>query len=177
MQSERLLVADWPAPENIVAGTTLRDGDESDLPADPHWLQQVHGDRAVTLGSKDFDDAEPEADAVVGRQSGDLCVIRTADCLPILLCDRDGAEIAAVHAGWRGLAAGVIDATLAKMSAAPGAIIAWLGPAIAQPSFEVGDEVRVAFESAGFDVAKRFSANDRGRWQADLTGWALAGSP
>ena len=172
MQSERVLFADWPAPDNIVAGTTLRNGDESDLPARPRWLKQVHGDRVVTLGSEEFDDTEPEADAVIGRQAGDLCVIRTADCLPILLCDRAGSEIAAVHAGWRGLAAGVIDATVESMSAAPSATIAWLGPAIAQPNFEVGDEVRTAFAAAGFDADKRFLANERGRWQADLFGLA-----
>ena len=172
MKSDRVLLAYWPAPDNVVAGTTLRSGDESDLPAEPQWLTQVHGDRAVALGTADFDNAEPEADAVIGRQSGDLCVIRTADCLPILLCERGGSEIAAVHAGWRGLAAGVIDATVAKMSAAPASIIAWLGPAIAQPSFEVGDEVRAAFASAGFGVDERFSLNDRGRWQADLFGLA-----
>ena len=158
MTSERVLLADWPAPDNIVAGTTLRGGDESDLPAEPQWLKQVHGNRAVTLGGEDFDSAEPEADAVIGKQAGDLCVVRTADCLPILLCERSGAEIAAVHAGWRGLAAGVIDATVAKMSADPGAIIAWLGPAIAQPSFEVGDEVRAAFAAAGFDAEKAILA-------------------
>ncbi|MGI9201567.1 MAG: peptidoglycan editing factor PgeF [Woeseiaceae bacterium] len=170
--SDRMLLADWPAPANIVAGTTTREGDESDLPAEPSWLRQVHGNRAVTLGSSDFGDAEPEADAVIGRQSGNLCVVRTADCLPVLVCARDGSEIAAIHAGWRGLAAGVIDATVAKMSTAPAELLAWLGPAISQPCFEVGAEVREAFVAAGFDAANRFEQNPAGRWQADLFGLA-----
>ncbi len=170
--SDRVLPADWPAPANIVAGTTAREGDESDLPAEPSWLQQVHGNRAVVLGSSDFDGAEPAADAVIGRQSGDLCVVRTADCLPVLLCARDGSEIAAIHAGWRGLAAGVIDAAIAQMLTAPAELLAWLGPAIAQASFEVGGEVRDAFDTAGFDTAGRFDKNAAGRWQADLFGLA-----
>jgi len=132
----------------------------------------VHGNRAVKLGTDDFAEGEPEADAVVGVCPGDLCVIRTADCLPVLLAARDGSEIAAIHAGWRGLAAGVIDAAIARMATAPAELLAWLGPAIAQPSFEVGDEVRAAFADAGFDTAGRFEQNQRGRWQADLFGLA-----
>lgn len=170
--SDRVLLADWPAPANIVAGTTTRIGDESDLPAEPVGLKQVHGNRAVTLGSSDFGGLETEADAVIGKQRGDLCVVRTADCLPVLLCARDGSEIAAIHAGWRGLAAGVIDAAVAKMVTAPADLIAWLGPAIAQPSFEVGGEVREAFAAAGFDAEGRFEENSAGRWQADLFGLA-----
>ena len=107
-----------------------------------------------------------------GDQPLDLCVVRTADCLPILLCARDGNEIAAVHAGWRGLAAGVIDATVAKMSTAPAEMLAWLGPAITQPCFEVGAEVRETFAAEGFDTADRFDKNAAGRWQADLFGLA-----
>lgn len=170
--SDRVLLADWPAPANIIAGTTTRHGDESDLPAEPSWLRQIHGDRAVMLGSSDFDGEEPEADAVIGRRSGDLCVVRTADCLPVLLCAHDGSEIAAVHAGWRGLAAGVIDAAIARMATAPAELLGWLGPAIEQSSFEVGGEVRDAFDAAGFDTAGRFDKNAAGRWQADLFGLA-----
>ncbi|MGI9201363.1 MAG: peptidoglycan editing factor PgeF [Woeseiaceae bacterium] len=169
--NDGVLRADWPVPANIVAGTTLRGGDESDLPAEPVWLTQVHGSQVVKLGSDDFV-AKPEADAVIGDQVGDLCVIRTADCLPILLCASDGSEIAAIHAGWRGLAAGVIDATLARLASRPSELLAWIGPAIAQPSFEVGAEVREAFADAGFDAEGRFLRNDRGRWQADLFGLA-----
>ena len=170
--SDRVLYAEWPAPANIAAGTTLRDGGESDLPAKPAWLNQVHGNRVVKLGSDDFAAGEPAADAVIGDQPGDLCVIRTADCVPVLLCARDGAEIAAIHAGWRGLAAGVIDATVSRMAAAPSELLAWIGPAIGQASFEVGAEVRESFAGAGFDTEGRFMSNDRGRWQADLFGLA-----
>lgn len=167
-----LLVANWPAPANVSAGTTTRHGSEQDLPGKPALLKQVHGNRVVNLASSDFAAGDPEADAVIGNQPGDLCVVRTADCLPVLLCAGDGSEIAAIHAGWRGLAAGVIDATVAAMSAVPSDLMAWLGPAIAQPSFEVGGEVREAFAAAGFDSETRFVENAHGRWQADLFGLA-----
>lgn len=169
---ETVLFADWPAAANIVAGTTTRSGSEADLPAEPSWLKQVHGTRAVVLGSADFAAGTPEADAVIGSRSGEICVVRTADCLPVLLCSRDGTEIAAVHAGWRGLAAGIIDATVARMSVDASELIAWLGPAIAMPAFEVGAEVREAFRLANFDCGQRFAKNARGRWQADLFGLA-----
>ena len=167
-----MLFADWPAPENIVAGTTTRSGSEANLPAEPQWLKQVHGARAVVLGTADFASGVPEADAVIARQPGEICVIRTADCLPVLLCARDGSEVAAAHAGWRGLVAGVIDATVARMSTDAFDLIAWLGPAIAMPAFEVGAEVREEFSAARFDCEHRFAANSRGRWQADLFGLA-----
>lgn len=170
--SETVLFADWPAPANIVAGTTTRSGSEADLPAAPKWLQQVHGTRAVVLGTDDFAAGVPAADAVIGKRVGEICVVRTADCLPVLLCSRDGTEIAAVHAGWRGLAAGVIEATVARMATDARELIAWLGPAIAMPAFEVGAEVREAFNVANFDCEQRFAANARGRWQADLFGLA-----
>lgn len=170
--SDPVLPADWPAPANIRAGTTLRTGTETDLPAVPRWLRQVHGTRAVVLGSPDFDDDMPAADAVIGTQPGDICVVRTADCLPVLLCSRDGQEIAAVHAGWRGLAAGVIEAAVARLSHPPPALLAWIGPAISQAAFEVGDEVREQFGSWGDRPHALFRANDRGRWQADLKGLA-----
>ena len=165
--------ADWPAPANIVAGTTLRDGDYK-LPAEPQWLKQVHGEGVVRAGSADFDAGPPDADAIFGDQAGDICVVATADCLPVLLCSRDGAEIAAVHAGWRGLSGGVIEATLAAMSSLPGDLIVWLGPAISQSAFEVGDEVREQFGPWGQSDSPHFTANERGRWQADLFGLATA---
>ena len=172
--NERVVFADWPAPPNIVAGTTLRDGSEADLPAPPIWIRQVHGNRAVELGSADFSRGMPEADAIFSRQPGDLCVVQTADCLPVLLCSIDGQEIAAVHAGWRGLAAGVIEAAVAHFSSAPSGILAWIGPAISQTAFEVGDEVRQQFGSLGIIPSALFVANQRGRWQADLQGLAEA---
>jgi len=172
--SDPVLAAAWPAPANIQAGTTLRAGGEADLPAAPRWLRQVHGARAVMLGTADFDDDMPEADAVIGTRPGDICVVRTADCLPVLLCSRDGAAIAAVHAGWRGLAAGVIEAAVARLPRPPAELLAWIGPAISQPAFEVGDEVRAEFGGWGASPSGLFVANERGRWQADLKGLACA---
>jgi YfiH family protein len=172
--NERLLLADWPAPPNIVAGTTLRGGGEADLPAAPPWLKQVHGNRAVVLRSTDFEAGAPEADAVIGRHAGDICMVQTADCLPVLLCSGDGQEIAAVHAGWRGLAAGVIEAAVRRFAAAPPSLLAWIGPAISQPAFEVGDDVREQFGRLGATPSALFVANARGRWQADLAGLARA---
>jgi len=170
--TEAVRVADWPVPENIVAGTTTRHGSPADLPADPQLLRQVHGNTVVKLGSAEFDAGSPEADAVIGTHPGDLCVVQTADCLPVLLCAPDGGEFAAAHAGWRGLAGGVLDATIAEMRTPAAELLAWLGPAIGTARFEVGDEVREAFADAGFECANRFARNDRGRWQADLFGLA-----
>lgn len=159
--------ADWPVPPNIVAGTTLRDS-QYELPAEPQWLNQVHKARVVRWGSVDFDDGPPDADAIVADNAGACCAVRTADCLPILLCAADGTEVAAVHGGWRGLAAGIIEETLAAMSTPPADILAWFGPAISQPSFEVGTDVRDAFLATAAIAAEAFVANERGRWQADL---------
>jgi len=165
--SAGFLCADWPASESVLAGTVLRDSDYV-LPGAPRYLDQVHGTRVVRIGSPDFAGGTPKADAVVANQAGDLCVVRTADCLPVLLCTADGREGAAIHAGWRGLAAGIIEATVAEMSAPPGDLIAWLGPAISQQAFEVGDEVRDAFLDHSPTAAAAFVPNNRGRWQADL---------
>lgn len=162
------LRADWPAPDNILAGTTLRSNQAFAFPAEPQWLTQVHGNRVVRLGTADFAGDPPQADASVANRPGDLCVVKTADCLPILLCSLDGSEIAAAHAGWRGLAGGVIEATVAAMSTPPLELIAWFGPAISQPAFEVGGEVREAFLEHDMAAERAFEANDRGRWQADL---------
>lgn len=163
--------ADWPAPQNIIAGTTLRTGSIAslELPGEPCWLNQVHGAEVVAAGR--FDEP-PEADAAVGNKPGDVCVVRTADCLPVLFCSGDGDEVAAAHAGWRGLAAGVIEATVAKMAHEPRDLLVWMGPAISQPAFEVGNEVREALIAPDPGSACCFVANDRGRWQADL--YALA---
>ncbi len=172
--SNAVLLASWPAPANIVAGTTLRHGGEMNLPAQPQAIKQVHGARAVLLGSPDFVGGTPDADAVIGTQPGDICVVRTADCLPVLLCSTDGQEIAAVHAGWRGLAGGVIEATVARMASAASDLIAWFGPAISQGAFEVGDDVHRKFQPWSDNDNGLFVANDRGRWQADLFGLASA---
>lgn len=159
--------ADWPAPDNIVAGTTLRGGSIAslELPGEPCWLNQRHGTKVVAVS---LYDAPPYADASVGHEPGDVCVVKTADCLPVLFCSTDGARIAAAHAGWRGLAAGVIEATVAKMAHPPSDVLVWMGPAISQPAFEVGDEVKDAFVTHDSGSAACFLANERGRWQADL---------
>jgi YfiH family protein len=166
------LPANWPAPANILAGTVLR-GSGYKLPAVPSYLEQVHGNRVVRLGSGDFAQKPPQADAVIGSREGDMCLVKTADCLPVLVCSSDGHEIAAIHAGWRGLAAGVVEAAVGAMATAPKDLLAWLGPAISQPAFEVGEEVRDAFIRHRPEAASAFIANDRGRWQADLYGLAV----
>ena len=162
------LRAEWPAPAGILAGTTTRENDAFAFPAEPQWLKQVHGTRVVQAGSAEFAEGRPEADAIVANRPGDICVVQTADCLPILLCSTDGREIAAIHGGWRGLAAGVIEATTAAMNAAAADLIAWFGPAISQRAYEVGDEVRAAFIAGDAGAAAAFEPNERGRWQADL---------
>lgn len=165
------IAADWPAPNNVIAGTTLRLGaiESLRLPGDPCWLKQVHGANVVAAGRYD---SPPTADASVGQHPGDVCVVRTADCLPVLFCSADGREIAAAHAGWRGLAAGILEATIRRMAHDPGELMAWMGPAISQAAFEVGGEVRAAFVDQDPGVADCFERNPRGRWQADL--YALA---
>lgn len=163
--------ADWAAPDTVIAGTTLRNGtlDEVGLNGRPCWLNQVHGADVVTAEAFE---TPPDADAVISRSADHICVIRTADCLPVLVCATDGTEIAAVHAGWRGLARGVIEATIDGMRHAPDELLVWLGPAISQAAFEVGDEVRAAFVKQAPTDAGQFRANERGRWQADLAGLA-----
>lgn len=140
------------------------------LPSEPLWLNQVHGTRVVEVSLAPsqsprsgmqgavgdgpesplpplFQGGEltPEADASVTRQPGLVCAVLTADCLPVLFCDDSGAVVAAAHAGWRGLAAGVLEETVRAMGVAPERMLAWLGPAIGPASFEVGEEVRQAF--------------------------------
>ncbi|MEO8061540.1 MAG: peptidoglycan editing factor PgeF [Pseudomonadota bacterium] len=142
------------------------------LPAEPSWLNQVHG---VTVSALDAGVAAavPEtADAAIARSAGRVCVVMVADCLPVLFASRDGEVVAAAHAGWRGLAAGVLERTVASMAVPGTEITAWLGPAISRQHFEVGEEVRAGFVAADSGAATCFAANDRGRWQADLVGLA-----
>lgn len=191
---------DWPAPANIKALTTTRvgglsrgpyaslnlgdhAGDDPDvvrrnrarlrealaLPAEPVWLRQVHGVSVVDAAAAE---TGPTADGAWTNRPGVVCAVLTADCLPVFLCNRQGTKIALLHAGWRGLAAGVIEAGLHAL-ATPGAeLLAWLGPAIGPDSYEVGDAVRDAFlaQDAGADVC--FRAHGTGQWYADL--YALA---
>ncbi|ENO90188.1 hypothetical protein C666_02980 [Thauera linaloolentis 47Lol = DSM 12138] len=140
------------------------------LPAEPVWLSQVHG---CAVADAAVADGVLVADAVVAREPGRVCVVMTADCLPVLLCDDDGSVVAAAHAGWRGLAGGVLEATIERMAVAPGRLRAWLGPAIGPDCFEVGDEVREVFVSRDPEAADAFvAAPAQGKWMADL--FALA---
>ena len=156
------------------------------LPAQPVWLQQVHGAEVVDLDvleGRSQDSAQPSsgvmhsgpgasADAAVTRTAGHVCVIQVADCMPVLFAARDGSAVGAAHAGWRGLAGGVLEQTVRALGVAPGDLVAWLGPTISQQHFEVGDDVRGAFMSSDPGASAAFVANTRGRWQCDL--YALA---
>lgn len=141
------------------------------LPDEPLWLNQVHGIRVLRAeyyrqGMQP--DADDGADACVARTPGPVCTVLTADCLPLLLCDAQGTVVAAAHAGWRGLAAGVIESTVAAMQIAPARLLAWLGPAIGASAFEVGDEVRAVFCRHDAQAASAFVAHAQGKWLCDL---------
>jgi YfiH family protein len=141
------------------------------LPAEPVWLDQVHGTHVL-----DADAMTPAgqalADAAVTHQSGQVLAVLVADCLPVLLARQDGTAIGVAHAGWRGLAAGVIERTVEALGASGTPLQAWLGPAISAAHFEVGAEVRAAFLAHDEQAQACFSANARGRWQCDLPGLA-----
>jgi YfiH family protein len=138
---------------------------EAGLPAEPSWLAQVHG---VAVADLDRPGPCGSADAAVARGFGKVCAILTADCLPIVLTTDSGDRVAAAHAGWRGLAAGVIEATVRALDAPAGDLLAWLGPAIGPAHFEVGAEVREAFLKGDAKAAAAFELNARGRFMADL---------
>jgi YfiH family protein len=136
------------------------------LPAQPRWLRQVHGCGVVALGTAG---ALPDADAAVTRRPGQVCAVLTADCLPLLLTDRAGTCVAAVHAGWRGLASGVIEAAVRALAVPPARLLCWLGPAIGPDRFEVGAEVRERFlAQGGARAGAAFRAAGGGKWLADL---------
>lgn len=191
---ERCIIPDWPAPANVKALQTTRHGGCSIapydslnlgdhvgdaplavahnrqllsalLPSEPVWLKQVHGTAVVDAAQAD---CWPEADACVSSRTGAVCVVMTADCLPVLLCDEQGSVVGAVHAGWRGLCDGVIAQTVHAMNAQPAALMAWLGPAIGTRAFEVGDEVRAAFVARLPQSAAAFAASTPNKWLADL---------
>ena len=195
------LVPDWPAPDPVVAVATTRTGgvrrgpyasmnlgahvgddatsvrenrrllqERLGLASEPAWLSQVHGNAVVDVTR--VGEGTPEADAAVSRTVGTACAVLTADCLPVLFAARDGTAVGAAHAGWRGLAAGVLENAVAALRTPPGELLAWLGPAISQPSFEVGLEVRDAFVAADPAAEAHFERNARGRLQADLYGLA-----
>jgi YfiH family protein len=142
------------------------------LPTEPAWLNQVHGSAVADLDTQAVAEGVTTADAAITARAGKACVIMVADCLPVLFASRDGTRIGAAHAGWRGLAAGVLENTVAALALPAGELIAWLGPAISRQHFEVGAEVRDAFVAVDSGAAAHFAANARGRWQADLGGLA-----
>ena len=144
------------------------------LPGPPVWLEQVHGIRVVRIDAANVDAARrapPAADAAVTTLPGVPCAVLTADCLPVLFADREGAAVGAAHAGWRGLAAGVLEATaaaLAGLGVPAGRVLAWIGPAIGPRAFEVGGDVVGAFCDRDPAAAAAFVASAGGRWHADL---------
>ena len=189
------IVPDWPAAAHVRACTTTRKGGVSqapyasmnladhvgddplavaqnrqrlqqrlELPGEPMWLQQVHGTTPVNAVESV---AAPSADASWSQQAGVVCAVLTADCLPLLLCDQRGESIAAVHAGWRGLADGVIEQTVAAMPAQADELLAWLGPAIGPQAYTVGDEVRDVFLSHQDQAGLAFKDEADG-WKLDL---------
>jgi YfiH family protein len=162
---------EWPAPARVRALATTRDfGDLADesvrrklralLPAEPAWLKQVHGKRVVDLDRE----AAGEADASLSRKPGTVCVAKAADCMPVLFTDIDGTTVAAAHAGWRGLAGGVLEETVKAMGVPPHKLIAWLGPAIGPRAYEVGSDVYQAFAA----YPNAFTPTRPGHWLLDL---------
>jgi len=195
-----LIKPEWEMPANVRACSTTRTGGVSEapwhslnlgahvgdapaavaqnrqalatlaaLPAMPVWLEQVHGVEVLRLTREQ--PASLRADAVYTRQPGAVCAVMTADCLPVLFCSQDGKEVAAAHAGWRGLCAGVLEMTLAAFDSPPQEIMAWLGPAIGPQAFEVGAEVREAFVTRNAADAAAFTAAGE-KYYADI--WQLA---
>lgn len=196
------LPADWPAPSGVIGGCTTRRGGVSAgpwaelnlavhvgdvdadvqqnrqrlqqrlaLPQAPVWLDQVHGNEVYEAGRTPFI-STVAADAVYTRHPGVVCAVLTADCLPVLLTSRAGGEVAAVHAGWRGLATGIIESTLARFRSPVSEVLAWLGPAIGADSYEVGAEVFDTFVADAPDLSAAFAVTRPGHWHADL--YALA---
>lgn len=183
------IVPDWPAPPSVHALVTTRQfGNLSDsvnddpemlavrrdvlrqrLPSDPLWLKQVH--EACCVRTEDSHSGV-QADAAYSDTPGHVCAVLTADCLPVLLCDDGGTAVAAVHAGWRGMAAGVIEASVAAMRIPGRGLMAWLGPAIGPSAYEVGTDVMAAFTVADPGAAAAFSPAGHGKWLCNL--YALA---
>jgi polyphenol oxidase len=195
---EHCIIPDWPAPKQVRTLQTTRLGGISVapydslnlgdhvgdaplavernrmllntlLPSEPVWLEQAHG---TLVANADYASCLPQADACIARHRAAVCVVMTADCLPVLLCDKQGSVVGAAHAGWKGLAAGVIEATVQAMNVAPKNLMAWLGPAISQDAFEVGDEVRAAFIAAQPQALAAFIPGQHGKWLADLSALA-----
>ncbi|ROP49824.1 hypothetical protein EDF81_4040 [Enterobacter sp. BIGb0383] len=192
----KLIVPQWPLPEGVAACSSTRIGGVSlapydslnlgahcgdnpehveenrrrlfaagALPSNPVWLEQVHGTHVLSLDGGPYD--SKRADASYSRTPGTVCAVMTADCLPVLFCNLDGTEVAAAHAGWRGLCEGVLEETVSRFSDKPGNILAWLGPAIGPTAFEVGPEVRDAFMAKDPQAATAFHPHGE-KYFADL---------
>ena len=156
-------------PEAVAANRLLL-REAAHLPAEPLWLEQVHGAEVVRHAGTA---AEPPcADAAVAFEEGRVCAVMTADCLPVVFADRAGTRVGVAHAGWRGLVGGVLEATIAALEVPPADLHAWLGPAIGPAAFEVGPEVREAYLARVAGSAACFTPNDRGRDLADIYGLA-----
>jgi len=148
------------------------------LPVEPMWLRQVHGHQVVEVNAEEAGSGQraasgaqtelQEADASTARAPGRVSAVLTADCLPVLFCDRAGGCVAAAHAGWRGLASGVLEATVAAMGVDPDDLLVWLGPAIGPQAFEVDEEVRAAFVEQHPQAGEAFTPRSGNRWLADL---------
>lgn len=142
------------------------------FPAEPRWLRQVHGVEVVRFDEDRSEEIEPEADASVTSTPGTVLAILTADCMPVLLCADDGSEVGAAHAGWRGLAGGVLENTVAAMQSRPQRLHAWLGPAAGPQHYEIGEEVYDAFVSRDWGAGSAFVSTRPHHWRVDL--YALA---
>jgi len=194
------VVPDWPAPSRVRAFVTTRSGGVSDgpyatmnlstsggdaaervarnreivrkrLPGDPHWMRQVHGVEVLEVDGEPREE-RPTADAAVSASRRAVCTVLTADCLPLLLCDAEGDRVGVAHAGWRGLAAGVIESTFHAMGTSASKTLAWMGPAIGPKAFEVGPEVREAFLAKDPRAAGGFAPHTPGKYLGNL--YALA---
>lgn len=194
---DSLIYPNWPQPETVMACSTTRIGGNSlppydsfnlglhvgdqprlvtqnrnslmkiaQLPTQPCWLNQVHGTRIIDLAKEKKGNLP--ADAAYSCEQGQVCVVMTADCLPVLLCNEQGTEIAAVHAGWRGLCDGILEKAIKQFKSPVSSIMAWLGPAIGAEKFEVGGEVRSAFIEQDMQLAQGFKAYNNGKYLADL---------
>ena len=197
LTSPSFLVPDWPAPANVRSLLSTRNGGASSgvyssfnlgahagddplavranrerllasVQGEPVWLNQVHGTCVVDASLFSAGDQAPVADASFSRKAGAVCVVMTADCLPLLLCDQAGRVVAAAHAGWRGLLAGVLEETITAMGVPGAKLMAYLGPAIGPLAFEVGEEVRSAFVAADESAAVAFKPSQPGKWLADI---------
>ncbi len=198
LKQSDFIIPDWPAPKNVHALQTNRDGGVSQspydrlnlgshvkdnplhvaqnrqllsqyLPSEPVWLNQIHGTQVLNAGVVDAADTScvPDADASFSTRKNIVCVTMTADCLPVLLCDTAGMVVASIHAGWRSLCDGVIEATVAKLPVIPNQIMAWLGPAIGSQAFEVGGEVRAQFIAKEAQAEAAFKAHGD-KWLGDI---------